>query len=84
MMNGVFWDVMLHGSCKNEIWEECITPIIRVERLESTLFLSVLQLVVIVNVVFSLLIHFTLLMEAILSSERSVLTRGTRSQFPED
>jgi hypothetical protein len=45
---------------------------------------SVLQLLVTVNVTSSSLIHSSLMMEAILSSEASVLTRLTRRDIPED
>jgi hypothetical protein len=31
MKNAVFWDVVLCGSCKNRLLEECLTTIFRVE-----------------------------------------------------
>jgi hypothetical protein len=43
-----------------------------------------LQLLVTVNVAFSSLIFFTLMMEKMYSSEASVLTRVTRRRIPED
>jgi hypothetical protein len=47
-------------------------------------FSGVFQLLVIANVVPSSLILFTLMMEAIRSSETSVPTRTTRRKIPED
>jgi hypothetical protein len=62
--------------------EELITPLIKVTRIVELgiiLFLrNVLHSVVIANAVLSSPILITLLMEAIVSSETSVLTRGTR------
>jgi hypothetical protein len=69
--NGIFWDVMPCGCCKNCISEELVASIIRVERI------SWLQLLVTVNIPI-LLILSTLKIEAIRSSETSVLTRATR------
>jgi hypothetical protein len=45
---------------------------------------SVLQLLVTVNIVHGLLIHYTPMMVVIRSSETSVLTRATRRHIPED
>jgi hypothetical protein len=53
--------------------------------LPPTVFLrSVPQLLVTANVVPSSLVLFTLVMEARRSFEKSVLTRATRRQIPED
>jgi hypothetical protein len=35
MKNSVFWDVTPSGSCKNNVSEECITSVIRVERISD-------------------------------------------------
>jgi hypothetical protein len=52
--------------------------------LSSTELVSVLRLVVTANVVPSLPILVTLMMEAMYSSGTSVLTRATRRHIPED
>jgi hypothetical protein len=87
MKNGVFWDVTC-GSCKSRVWEECATSIIivtSISELGTTLAVtsSVLQLLVTVIIVYSSPILVTLMMEALRSSETSVLTRATRRNIPE-
>jgi hypothetical protein len=76
MKNGVFWDVTPYGSCKNGHFEGTY----RLHHQDE----SVLQLLVTVNVVSSTLILFTLMMEAIYSSESSVITGVTQRHMPED
>jgi hypothetical protein len=61
-------DVTPCGSCKNR----------------QVILHSPLQLLVTANIVPSSLILVTLMMEAILSSKTSVLTRVTRRHIPED
>jgi Na+/H+-translocating membrane pyrophosphatase len=67
MKNGVFWDVAQCGSCTSNI----------------IFLLSVLRLLVTANVVPTSRTYVTLMMEAICSSETSVLTRVTRRNIPE-
>jgi hypothetical protein len=82
LKNAVFWDVTPFGSITTNVSEEFIASIvrvIRVRKLGTTLavivFLrSVLILLVTANVVLSPPILVTQMMEALLSSETSVLT----------
>jgi hypothetical protein len=75
--NAVFCDVTLCGSCKNRRFG-------RTYCLHHQGLLSVLRLLVTVNVVPSSPILVTLMMEAIRSSEKSVLTRATLHNIQED
>jgi hypothetical protein len=71
---------------RTDVLEERITSIIRVKRiseLETTLAVTT-KLLVTTNVVPSSPILVTLMMEAIRSSETSVLTRATQRHIPED
>jgi hypothetical protein len=68
-----------------DVSEERISSIIRMKRISELIFLrSVLWLPDTANVVLSSLIVFTLMMEAIRPSEKSVLAWVTRRHIPED
>jgi hypothetical protein len=81
LKNGVFWDVMLCGSCKNRRFGGTYAPIIRVTRigeLGTTLAVTKCRehwMRVMANIVPSSPIFVTLMMEALSSPETSVLTR---------
>jgi hypothetical protein len=78
MNNGVFWDVRRVAVVRTEVSEELSASNI-------TVFLhSVRRLLVTANVVPSSPILATLIMEALSSSETSVLTTATRRNIPED
>jgi hypothetical protein len=66
---------------RTDVSEECITSI-KVKRISE--LRSMLQLLVTADIVPSLLILFILMMEAICSSETSVLTIATQCHIPEE
>jgi hypothetical protein len=68
MTNAIFWNATPSGYCKNGLFG----------------LRSVRRLLVTANVVPSSPIHVTLMMEALRSSEASVLTRTTRRNIPEN
>jgi hypothetical protein len=77
---------MLHCAAfvRTDVSVEPIASIIRVTRIcELGTIRSVLRLLVIANIS-STPIFVTLMMEALRSSETSVLTRATRRKIPED
>jgi hypothetical protein len=84
--NAVFWDVASCGSCKNR----CFKWMYRLHlqgrknrQTRKTLAVNAFRLLVTSNLFPSSPIIVTLSMEALLSSEPSVLTRATRRNIPE-
>jgi hypothetical protein len=75
--NAVFWEGTPCGSLKPYVSEESSASHIIFLR-------SVRRMLITANVDPSSLILLTLMMEALRSSETSVLTRFTRSHIPED
>jgi hypothetical protein len=74
LKNAILWNVTLCGSCKN-CHSEDITIIIRMTRISELHSISSLQLLVAANIVPSSLILSIRMMEAIRSSETSVLAK---------
>jgi hypothetical protein len=92
MKNGVFWDVMSVALVRTGVSEDLSASFIKVARiceLGATLAVTsnrrtLRRLLVTANVIPSSPIFFTLMMEALLSSETSFLTRTIRLNIPED
>jgi hypothetical protein len=85
MKNRAFTGVTPRGSCKNRRFGGTYHLNHQGKTNQRARNVSgVLQLLVTANVVPSLLICFTLMIESILSSVTSALTRVTRCQIPED
>jgi hypothetical protein len=89
LKNGVFWDVTPCGSCNSRLFEGTYASIIRVTRIDelgTTLAVNSnrRRLLVTANVVPSSPILVTLIMEAVHSSEKSVLKSATLRNIPED
>jgi hypothetical protein len=99
MNNAVFWADKPCCACKNDVSGEHIASIIRMTKIGNlgrtlavtsnrstqltVLLRSVLRLLV-TAVISSSLILFSLMMEAIRSSEISVVTRAARHNIPDD
>jgi hypothetical protein len=98
LKNSVFWEVTPCGPCKSRCFGDHSASIIMVTRigeLGTTLAVTsnrhtlrrntkYLRLIIRANVVPSLPILVTRMMEALSSSERSVLTRTAQRNIPED
>jgi hypothetical protein len=98
MKNAIFWNVTPRGSCKNRCFggtyrlhhqgEKNLRTRKNVSSIKSLKHAArkyiLIQVLVTANVVPSLPIRVTLMMDAMRYFETSVLTRATRRQVPED
>jgi hypothetical protein len=85
MKNTVFWDLMPCGSCKNRRFGGTYGLHHQGDknRLARNNVSSALRLLVTINVVSNSSIHVTLMRDALLSFETSILTRATGCHIPE-
>jgi hypothetical protein len=85
MKNGVFWDVTRVALVRADLSKELSASFIRVTRigvLGTTLAVTSNRLIITDSFVHCSLIRVILMMEALCSSETSVLTRATRRNIP--
>jgi hypothetical protein len=83
MKNVVFWDLRRVALAKTDVSKEPSVSIVKVRRIGESLR-SMRRLLITANFLPSSQIFLTLMMEALVSSETSILTRTTRRDIPED